>query len=56
MSTDDEATKAAAAAIANLASDVYDDVARPAAKQVGTALETIFKGWAHTRKTSRLGL
>ena len=43
MSTDDEATKAAAAAIANLASDVYDDVARPAAKQVGTALETIFK-------------
>src|SRR5262245_46336981 len=43
MSDDKSQMGAISAALTQLVSDVYGDVARPSAKQVGSALETLFK-------------
>ena len=43
MGIEDEAVRAASETVGKVAADVYADVARPAARQVGTALETLFK-------------
>lgn len=43
MTTDPETTKAVLGVASQLATDVYKDVAQPAARRVGTALETVFK-------------
>jgi hypothetical protein len=43
VATDPETTKAVLGAASQLANDVYKDVAQPAARRVGIALETVFK-------------
>lgn len=43
MATDLSTTKAVLGVASQLATDVYKDVAQPAARRVGTALETVFK-------------
>ena len=43
MATDPETTKAVLGVASQLATDVYKDVAQPAARRVGTALDTVFK-------------
>lgn len=43
MATDPSTTKAVLGVASQLATDVYKDVAQPAARRVGTALETVFK-------------
>jgi len=43
MSSDKNPTDAAMNALAKVASEAYSDVARPAARRVGTAVETLFK-------------
>ena len=43
MATDQETTKAVLGAAAQLTTDVYKDVAQPAARRVGSALDTVFK-------------
>lgn len=43
MGVDDKGCQAVRETIAQVASDVYVDIGRPAAREVGSALETIFK-------------
>lgn len=43
MTTDPSTTKAVLGVASQLVTDVYKDVAQPAARRVGTALETVFK-------------
>lgn len=43
MSMKDEISKQAGAAVGDLMGKIYDDVARPSTRQVGTSLETLFR-------------
>lgn len=43
MGTEDKSLKVVAETVGKVAGDIYADVAQPAARQVGTALETLFK-------------
>ena len=43
MGIEDESLKVVTETVGKVANDVYTDVAKPAARQVGTALETLFK-------------
>lgn len=43
MGIEDESLKIVTESVGKVANDVYADIAKPAAQQVGTALETLFK-------------
>ncbi len=43
MSIEDESCKVVSETIGKVASDIYIDIARPGARQVGSAIETLFK-------------
>ena len=43
MGIEEDAARVASDTLGKVAGDIYGDIARPAARQVGTALETVFK-------------